>query len=214
MGACRRNNPAMTTTLILIRHAQTAWNREGRIQGSKDSELSEHGRAQAMLLWRRLAKMKFSAVYSSDHQRCLQTARMALGQTELPIVAVPELRERTLGQWEGRLWSEIVHETPEDARAYRASAQFAPRGGERWAELQSRVFKVIRRVLAERPNQTSVLFTSGGPVRAAVMEAMRIPQDTWAGWATSNTGLTILENLDERWRVIRFNDTGHLDSAS
>jgi len=66
------------------------------------------------------------------------------------------------------------------------------------------------KISEDHAGQTVALFTSGGPVRAALMSVMGIPADTWAGWASWNTGLSELQKREDRWRVIRYNDTGHL----
>lgn len=201
----------MITTLLLIRHAETVWNREGRIQGYGDSPLSEEGRAQTMKLWRRLNRIKLSAAYSSSSERCVETARRAMGRTDIPLEQFEGLRERNLGRWEGRLWPEIAKEAPDDAVRYKNDASFRPPEGETWLEMQARVDGVIAHALKEHMGRRVVIFTSGGPVRAAVMSALKADANRWAAWSTWNTGVSTLENKEGHWRLVKFNDTSHLE---
>lgn len=201
----------MITTLLLIRHAETDWNREGRIQGYCDSPLSDEGRAQTMKLWKRLSKMKFSAAYSSDSGRCIDTARRALGRSDIPLETTADLRERNLGKWEGRLWPDVAKEDAEGAVQYKKSARFKPPEGETWLEMQERVNRAVSRILTEQTGRKVVIFTSGGPVRSTVMSAVKADADGWAGWSTWNTGVSTLENKEGLWRLVKFNDTSHLE---
>lgn len=200
----------MDTSLLLIRHAETVWNREGRMQGHQDSPLSEMGSKQAEALGRRLRPLRFDAVYSSDSQRCLRTARIALDNPNAPLRMKPLLRERNLGDWEGRLWREIVDETPENARTYKNSGDFRPPNGETFAELQERVRGVLVEISDAHRGGSALVFSSGGTIRAAVFSLLNLPAERWATFATWNTGITRLDRRDENWRLIRYNDTAHL----
>lgn len=86
-------------TVYVVRHGQTDWNREGRIQGGTDNPLNATGREQAQTLARTMADVRVDAVYSSSHQRARQTAAVFEGRA--PIVAMDELRERFFGRFEG-----------------------------------------------------------------------------------------------------------------
>jgi 2,3-bisphosphoglycerate-dependent phosphoglycerate mutase len=85
--------------IYVVRHGQTDWNREGRIQGGTDNPLNNTGREQAQALGRTLADIKIDAVYTSSHQRAKQTAEVLQGRA--PITAMDELRERFFGKFEG-----------------------------------------------------------------------------------------------------------------
>jgi 2,3-bisphosphoglycerate-dependent phosphoglycerate mutase len=86
-------------TIYVVRHGQTDWNKEGRIQGGTDNPLNSTGREQAAAMGRTLADVKIDAVYSSSHQRARQTA--AVLESRAPVVAMDELRERFFGKFEG-----------------------------------------------------------------------------------------------------------------
>jgi len=200
----------MKTTLLLIRHAETLWNRENRVQGFADSSLSDLGKEQSLKLAKRLAKKKIHAVYTSDYKRTLETIALALNGTTPPPILLKDLRERNLGVWEGRIWEDIVKEDPEGTQTYGKDANFRPQNGESFDELQARVLKVIQFIVKEYQGKTVALFSSGGTIRAAMMGVMEIPTHTWQQWATWNTAVAVLEHTDGRWKVIKFNDTSHL----
>ncbi len=197
------------TTLIFIRHAETQWNREQRIQGFQDSPLSEIGRRQAERLGERLRKLKLASVYSSDAPRCLETAKIALQGTEVLIQTLIELRERNLGAWEGEVFTDIKGRDPEGVQAYYDNPAFEPPGGETWHCVQARVNRGIQKILSENESKKVGIFTSGGPIKAALLSIFEIPPEKWSAWRTSNTSVSILEKDKGRWRVNIFNDMSH-----
>src|SRR5690242_8696605 len=88
-------------TLLLVRHGETDWNAEGRLQGQTDRPLNEYGRRQARELAERLAGDGVVAIYASDLSRAKETAEIVGGRLGLPVVVDPDLRERNWGTWEG-----------------------------------------------------------------------------------------------------------------
>src|SRR5665647_2476119 len=89
--------------IYLIRHGQTQWNVEGRLQGHTDIPLNEEGEKRALKLKEKLEGIKFSAFFSSDLSRANKTAEIVTGLQKMEIVKTPDLRERSMGKWEGRL---------------------------------------------------------------------------------------------------------------
>ncbi|HSF22344.1 MAG TPA: histidine phosphatase family protein, partial [Burkholderiales bacterium] len=119
------------TTLIVIRHGETAWNREKRMQGTTDTPLSEVGREQARALGRRLAAHAFAALYTSDLARAWDTARAIAEFTGREAVTDPRLQERRFGIFEGLTAEEIVARYPEEhARFASRDPDYAVPGGE------------------------------------------------------------------------------------
>lgn len=96
--------------LYISRHAQTEWNKVMRLQGWKDSPLSEKGLREAHLLKDYLADIKFDRIYTSDKKRAIDTAKIIKGPRHIEIVELKELRELGMGDWEGKLISEIMEE--------------------------------------------------------------------------------------------------------
>src|ERR1700704_4943984 len=109
------------TELLLVRHGETDWNAEGKLQGHTDRPLNDHGRRQAQALAERLAGNSIDAVYASDLSRARETAEMVGEKLGLPVLVDPDLREKNWGNWEGltsdqRLHIEFEGETSEAHR--------------------------------------------------------------------------------------------------
>ena len=138
------------TTLLLIRHGETDWNAEGRLQGHTDRPLNDFGRRQARALAERLAGDGITAVYSSDLSRALETAEILAARLELPVVTDPDLRERNWGSWEG------LTGTERDGVEYVGEANDAH--GER-------VLGAVRRIAEQHPGESVVVVTHGGSLR-------------------------------------------------
>ena len=107
----------MATRLWLVRHGQTDWNLEGRIQGHTQTELNAAGLEQAQRLARYFAGRSFAAVYASDLRRAVQTAEPIAGVLRLEVHTTPLLRERDLGPYEGLLEPDAVARRRESGAA-------------------------------------------------------------------------------------------------
>src|SRR5439155_26438920 len=112
--------PMQRTQFIVVRHGETEWNIRGIRQGNLDSRLTEKGMAQAKALAQRLAREKFSALYSSDLGRAVQTAEMIAAVTGQEIVTDARLRERNRGVFQGLNGDEIKEKFPEEYRLHRS----------------------------------------------------------------------------------------------
>jgi broad specificity phosphatase PhoE len=138
------------TTLLLIRHGETDWNAEGRLQGHTDRPLNDFGRRQAGALAERLAGDGITAVYSSDLARALETAEILAARLELPVVTNPDLRERNWGSWEGLTGTE------------RDRVEYV---GESTDAHGERMVRAVRRIAEQHPGERVVVVTHGGSLR-------------------------------------------------
>src|SRR6476620_8205705 len=110
----------LTTTIVLIRHGETAWNAERRLQGHIDVALNAEGLRQAEALARVLAGEHFDAIIASDLQRAHQTAHALATRLGMPVLTDPALRERCFGGFEGLLYAEIEQRFPREFAAWQA----------------------------------------------------------------------------------------------
>lgn len=149
----------MPTRILLVRHGETDWNSERRWQGQTDRPLNERGREQALRLADELASEPIDAVYSSDLIRAHETARIIAERLGLGVTAVPGLRERRFGSWEGMRDEEVAHHFP--------GVQSAPDAEER-EEMASRVLESIGAIAQTHPGQTVLVVAHGGPIRAVL----------------------------------------------
>jgi broad specificity phosphatase PhoE len=138
------------TTLLLVRHGETDWNAEGRLQGHTDRPLNDYGRRQAKELAERLAAEDVDAIYTSDLSRAKETAEILGERLGLPVVVDADLREKNWGSWEGltgdeRLNVDYVGESTEDHR--------------------ERILRAVERIVERHPAQRIVVVTHGGSLR-------------------------------------------------
>ena len=122
---------------ILVRHGETTWNAEQRIQGQLDAELSPLGREQARRVARHLSPEPFAAIYSSDLSRARETAAVVAAQIGVAVQLERGFREASFGEWEGLTVAEIRARFPEEYRLWRQDAiSHRPQGGETIQALQ------------------------------------------------------------------------------
>jgi broad specificity phosphatase PhoE len=157
--------------LILLRHGDSTWNAQGRMQGTADPPLSAAGRAAAEALAPLVARLRPDAVVSSDLLRARQTAE-ALGLADADADA--RWREAGLGRWTGRLAREVVAEEGA-AHAAWLEGSGAPPGGEAFADTCARVAEAIGELAASGAERALVV-THGGPIRAACTTVARLPR--------------------------------------
>jgi broad specificity phosphatase PhoE len=165
------------TTLLLVRHGETDWNAEGRLQGHTDRPLNEHGRRQAKELAARLAEEHVDAIYASDLSRAKETAEIVGARLGLPVVIDADLREKNWGSWEGLTGDERVH---------------VEQDGESTVDHRDRVMRAVERIVERHPGQRIVVVTHGGSLRRiqAAVNGMADPViDNCAVWSWTFGGI-------------------------
>ncbi len=165
------------TELLLVRHGETDWNRDRRFQGHADPPLNEMGREQAHALAAELAGERIELVYTSDLCRARETAEIVAASLGADLVALRDLREIDVGEWEGLTWPEIEERYPEGARAWHEQG-FGWEAGETYDELGERVVAALRRIAADHPEQRVLVVGHGGTIRAtrAFLEGLSVPE--------------------------------------
>lgn len=180
MGAARRVTIDPVTSILVVRHGETEWNRERRIQGHLDPPLNETGREQARGLLEELRRELSGArplLYTSDLLRARQTAHTLARGLGLRARRAAYLRERQLGRAQGRTWEELARELPAEVEAYRSHRdRDAIPGSEPLAAFKARVLRGARRI-AERAASaaTSALVVTHGGVVHALLELAHGP---------------------------------------
>jgi broad specificity phosphatase PhoE len=138
------------TTLLLVRHGETDWNAEGRLQGHTDRPLNDYGRRQAKELAERLAAEHVDAIYTSDLSRAKETAEIVGERLGLPVVVDADLREKNWGSWEGLTGDE------------RRNVDYV---GESTEDHRERILRAVERIVERHPEQRIVVVTHGGSLR-------------------------------------------------
>ena len=198
-----------------LRHGEATWNAEGRLCGSTDIPLSDVGRQQARALGGRLQSLTVEALYSSPLSRALETARIvgeAIGRE--PVVDV-RLAELDYGVWEGSTFDEVKRIYPEVYQAWDTDpADVAPPAGETGVHLVERVRPFLAEVAERHPLGNVVVVCHKTVCRLIACHIMGMPLcDYRRRVPMQNAALNIFEFASGQWRVLKLNDTTHLDSS-
>ncbi|MDP2262183.1 MAG: histidine phosphatase family protein [Hydrogenophaga sp.] len=202
------------TRILAVRHGETAWNRDTRIQGHTDIALNEHGRWQADRLAAALRDEAIHAVYASDLSRAFETARAVARLHNRAVQVHTGLRERCFGQFEGRTWSELEADWPAESLAWRKRVpDFAPVGGESLLQLRSRVVQTVTELAARHPGEQVLMVAHGGVLDILYREATRLELQAPRSWTLTNTAINRLLWSPEGLSLVGWADTGHLQAA-
>lgn len=204
------------TRLIAIRHGETAWNVDTRVQGHLDIPLNARGRWQAARLARALAMREtVQAVYSSDLLRARDTARAISEATGARLTLDTGLRERSFGVFQGRTFGEVQADHPEEALRWRKrDPHWTPEGGESLVAMRERIDTTVRALAARHPGEQVVLVAHGGVLdllyRAATGQDLQAPRT----WQLGNTAVNRLLWTPDGLTLVGWADTTHLDDEA
>jgi probable phosphoglycerate mutase len=199
------------TRLLLVRHGQTDWNAEQRVQGHRDVPLNATGRAQARALAAALAGQPLAAVYCSDLQRARATAEPLAQACGAPLHGDAALRERAFGRFEGLTHAEIAARWPEQAQRWRRrEPAFEPGGGESLLAFQARCVAAAARLAAPHRGQAVALVAHGGVLDALYRAATGAAPDAPRTWALDNATINRLLWHGEGFTLVGWNDDAHL----
>jgi 2,3-bisphosphoglycerate-dependent phosphoglycerate mutase len=197
-------------TLLLIRHGETTWNLEGRVQGHADSALTARGREQAQRIAHHLAPRRIDAVYASDRSRAADTALGLAAPRGLSVITRDDLRERCYGVLEGKTLAEAALLEESWFEAWLQDRHGALPEGESQQQMSTRCLRAVYEIAAAHPAQTVAIATHGGPIKSVVYEILHIPLARWRLTWIDNGSITVLRGTPEAMRVACFNDTCHL----
>jgi 2,3-bisphosphoglycerate-dependent phosphoglycerate mutase len=207
------------TRIIAIRHGETAWNAETRLQGHLDIPLNSRGRWQATRAAHALADENIAAIYASDLLRAKETAQAIAAlpprSAPAPLHLDPGLRERGFGIFEGRTYAEIETVWPEMAERWRVrEPDFAPEGGETLVQVRERVARTVNTLASQHLGEQIVLVAHGGVMdalyRLATQQAINAPRT----WELGNASINRLLWTPEALTLVGWSDTQHLEEAS
>lgn len=199
--------------LLVARHGATQHNLDGRFTGQFDAPLSALGERQADALAARLASQRFDVLISSDLLRARQTAERIAAHSGQTVMFDPDLREIAMGAWEGRRFSEVKRESG----ALLAQIETETTGetpypqGESWAQLSVRVLGALRRCQARHPDGYVLWVAHGGVISALLLDALGLRYERRWQFARGNTSLFEIDYLPTVVKVLRANDTSHLE---
>jgi 2,3-bisphosphoglycerate-dependent phosphoglycerate mutase len=199
------------TTLIVVRHAETTWNREKRMQGTTDTELSDVGRAQARALARRLARATFSALYSSDLSRARDTAQVIAEHSRRQLMLEPRLRERAFGVFEGLTSEEIRARYPEEYACFASrDPDYEVPGGESARGFTRRCLGCLTEIASRHSGEALVVVTHGLVLDSLYRAAHGLDHGVQRPVPLINASLNLFEYGSSTWRMVEWGDVSHL----
>lgn len=203
---------SQATRIIAIRHGETTWNVDTRIQGHLDIPLSAAGRWQAERLASALKDEAIGAIYASDLARAWETAQYVGQALGMQVVKEIGLRERHFGDFEGKTFAEIEVLLPEQSMLWRKrDPEFSPLGGESLVALRARVLEAAERLAAAHPGQQIALVGHGGVMDVLYRAATRLDIQAPRTWALGNAAINRLLWTPEGFTLVGWADTQHLD---
>ena len=200
------------TTLILIRHGETLWNTQLRMQGSLDSDLTPKGELQIEALGKWMKEVSFDYLYCSDTTRARKTAESISKYTGYTLNFDERLREKNLGIFEGLTSAEARERYPETFKDFKtAGANFVIDQGESTQQLLDRALETIEEIRVRHPQKVVVLVTHGGVVRVLMKHVLGVSLEAPTQFLIDNTGMFRLVWRD-KWIVAEMGIVHHLQN--
>ncbi|WP_163192916.1 histidine phosphatase family protein [Clostridium thermarum] len=201
------------TRLYLTRHGETEWNIEGRMQGSKDSPLTELGIRQAMQLGKRLKDTKIDVVYSSPSGRAYNTAKLILGDRKVNIIPMEELMEMNFGIWEGMTFDVIRKEYKEQYDTFWNTPHLLKDfPGESFEQLKLRGVSAVNKIISENEGKDILIVGHALIVKAIMSHFENLPTEKLLDDRfIQPTSLSVVEVEQDRYEIVKYADTAHYD---
>ena len=202
------------TTLCLVRHGETAWNAEHRVQGQLDIPLNAVGHRQAKCVARALQGERFDALYSSDLQRTRQTIAPLAAVLGMAVTTDAGLRERHYGIFERLTYAEVKQTYPEDyARFAARDPEFGFRTGEKLKDFYARAVGALQAIAARHPGGQVLVVTHGGVLDMLYRHVRGLPLQGERDFGIPNCGINRILADAPAWQVGAWADVAHLESA-
>ncbi|GIP31057.1 histidine phosphatase family protein [Paenibacillus sp. J2TS4] len=188
------------TTIGLVRHGVTDWNREGRAQGQRDIPLNEEGLQQARLIGNRLAQENWDYIYTSDLIRARRTAELIASAIGIPLTGTdPRLREKSHGRLDGTIEQERIE-------LWGSQWRELDHGEESIGEVRERSLSFLKEIIRKHPRDKVLIVSHGAWIRATIGGLVKDREIT----PLHNTSICVLQHTEEHWNCLLYNCTRHL----
>ena len=199
------------TEIILIRHGETEWNSQKRMQGHSNSDLSSVGQTQIQALGQWMKNVPFDLIYSSDSLRAKQTAEAITQFSGHELQFDQRLREKNLGVFEGLTSEEARERHPEVFRLFKtAGSKYVIDEGESTQQLQDRALEIVNEIRIKHPEERVLLVTHGGFIRVVMKHSLGLSLETPTRFLIRNTGVFRLV-WEDKWLVSQMGGVSHLE---
>ena len=197
--------------IYITRHGETEWNVEGRMQGWKNSPLTQKGITNAGALGKRLVDVDIDVIYSSSSQRALHTAELIRGNREIPVLADENLREINLGEWEGKSADEMENIDREEQFAFWNTPHlYVPKSGESFFQVQERVEAVLNKILSVHSNGNVLIVAHAIVVKVMMAAIKELPlEKLWEQPFVHGTSLSLVAFENDKGTVLMEGDMSH-----
>ena len=197
--------------VIMVRHGETIWNTEKRIQGYSNTPLTEYGIRQAEKTGKRLSKENLNEIYSSDLGRAVQTAEIINKHLALNITLVKGLRERKYGVLEELSFSELNSKYPKiKEKLYSHDPEYQIPDGESLNEFAERTFNCINNIAENTCSETILLVVHGGVLECFFYMVIGLPLNCRKKFSLFNTSINTFSLYNEKWNLDSWGITDHL----
>jgi probable phosphoglycerate mutase len=201
--------------IYITRHGETLWNRENRLQGWKDSELTEKGINNAIALRKRLEHTELNAIYSSPIGRTVKTAKLICSDRIIPVLLEDDIKEINFGEWEGKVQQEIEANSRQEFYDFWKAPHLynhLPHKGESLKSLKERVERAVTKIITENNDGNVLIVTHGVAIRALLSCFMNIPfEKWWEGPFIEGASLTLVQYDGQDFHVEMIGDTSHME---
>ena len=199
------------TEIILIRHGETEWNSQKRMQGHSNSDLSLVGQAQIQALGQLMKNVPFDLIYSSDSLRAKQTAEAITQFSGHELQFDQRLREKNLGVFEGLTSEEARERHPEVFRLFKtAGSKYVVDEGDSTQQLQDRALEIVNEIRIKHPEERVLLVTHGGFIRVVMKHSLGLSLETPTRFLIRNTGVFRLV-WEDKWLVSQMGGVSHFE---
>ena len=200
------------TKLYIIRHAEAEGNLYRRVHGHYDSRITDMGHEQLEALQLRFSQIPIDAVYSSDLQRAVTTARAISVPRGLEIQTTPRLREVNMGHWEDSTWARLEREDLEQLQNFsRNPGRWDIGSNEKFEALKARLVSVVSEIAARHPGETVAIVSHGNAIRTLLTHVLNLPSERFGESAhCDNAGVSLLEVDEGGMRIVFMNDNSHI----
>jgi probable phosphoglycerate mutase len=199
--------------IYITRHGETKWNKEGRMQGWKDSNLTEKGIQNAKKLGESLKHIDFDCIYCSPLGRAVDTAKYIIGNKDIKIVIEDSLKEMGFGEWEGMEHKKVKElYTEQQFNLWNNPHLYKPVGGENFDELINRVKKVLNGIIDNTTCENVLIVSHAVTIKAiySIIKEYSL-KEFWNPPFMYDTCLTILEVENKKIQIILEADVSHLN---
>ncbi|MFO8009715.1 MAG: histidine phosphatase family protein [Dehalococcoidia bacterium] len=197
--------------LILVRHGQTDWNKEYRVQGQSDTILNDHGKSEAEALAGALKDEALDAIYSSTLARAMQTAEAINAFHHVELTPVDALKELDVGETDGTCYPDMATLFPDLHRVWRADPAAARwPGGESLSELQERAWAAVNDIIENSGHNSVLIISHLFVINVLLCRILGMGISDFRRLDTSVASISVVEFAGDKVRLVSFNDTCHL----